>query len=160
MPLKLKGRRKRIVERWVGDPGTDLVPTDVRDPTGSRVLASWGSLTWKECAEGVMLFFDDKTNDEDKMAAVWDFQFRSGETLEDGNDKFTATVARTSLSADEFQVRRAYNNLHDDVDHVSGISINTRLRLIVKTPAGNTLAKLIQVAEDTQDARGSTKPSR
>ena len=109
---------------------------------------------------GGMLFFDDRTNEEDKMAAVWDFEFRAGETLEDGNDRFSATVARTSLSPDEFQVRRAYCNLHADVDHVSGISIGTRLRLILKTPAGDTLPKLIQVAEDTQDARGSSKPSR
>ena len=94
------------------------------------------------------------------MTEVWDFEWRPGETLEDGNDRFIATVARTSLSLDEFQVRRAYCNLHGDVDHESGISIATTLHLIVKTAAGDTLEKLIQVVEKTQDARGSNKPSR
>ena len=32
VPLKLKGRRKSIVHKWVADPATALVPTDARDP--------------------------------------------------------------------------------------------------------------------------------
>ena len=40
VPLRLKGRCKRIVDQWANDSGADLVPTDIRDPAGSQVLAS------------------------------------------------------------------------------------------------------------------------
>ena len=84
VPLKLSGRRKTVVFKWVADPAAALVPTDARDPiTGARVLEPWANLSWKECVHGIMLFFDDKTNDEEKMTEVWDFEWRPGEMLED-----------------------------------------------------------------------------
>ena len=43
VPLKLSGRRKTVVFKWVADPAAAMVPTDARDPvTWARVLAKPG----------------------------------------------------------------------------------------------------------------------